>query len=32
MTDILGASAVGMRSVWINHENEPAIAKVTPTS
>ena len=31
MTDIKGANAVGIPSVWINHDNEPAIDEVTPT-
>ncbi|MDI2587086.1 HAD family hydrolase [Psychrobacillus sp. NEAU-3TGS] len=31
MTDILGSSKVGMRSVWINRENKPASEEVEPT-
>jgi len=31
MTDILGSSIVGMKSVWINRENKPASDEVTPT-
>lgn len=31
MTDILGANRVGIPSVWINHDNEPALEEVTPT-
>lgn len=31
MTDILGASRVGMRSVWINREDKPFNGEVRPT-
>lgn len=31
MTDILGASKVGMKSVWINRENKAASDEVKPT-
>lgn len=31
MTDILGSSRVSMRNVWINREDKPHIAEVTPT-
>ena len=31
MTDILGSSKVGMKSVWINRENKPASEEVKPT-
>ena len=31
MTDILGASRVGMRSVWINRENKLPSEEVVPT-
>ncbi|QFG00227.1 HAD family hydrolase [Psychrobacillus glaciei] len=31
MTDILGASKVGMKSVWINRENKPTSKEVKPT-
>ncbi|GGA46335.1 HAD family hydrolase [Psychrobacillus lasiicapitis] len=31
MTDILGSSKVGMRSVWINRENKPANEEIKPT-
>ncbi|MFJ8066603.1 HAD family hydrolase [Psychrobacillus sp. NPDC096426] len=31
MTDILGSSKVGMKSVWINRENKPASDEVKPT-
>lgn len=31
MTDILGASRVGMRSVWINRENKEPSVESTPT-
>ena len=31
MTDILGASRVGIKSVWINRENKPVSEEVQPT-
>lgn len=31
MTDILGSSKVGIKSVWINRENKPAHPEVIPT-
>ncbi|WP_391209938.1 HAD family hydrolase [Psychrobacillus sp. L4] len=31
MTDILGASKVGMKSVWINRENKPTSEEAKPT-
>lgn len=31
MTDILGSSKVGMKSVWINREHKPASEEVKPT-